>query len=73
MSFYINLNWFLLFIIFSLYLINIWKHNSIKRINLEMIELKKEKEELIEKHKKQKEYYQDIIKNYSSLIQENKI
>lgn len=38
-----------------------------------MIELKKEKEELIEKHKKQKEYYQDIIKNYSSLIQENKI
>ena len=68
----IFLNWIVLLTIFFLYLLNIWRSSVIKKISLEIEELKKEKEELIEKQKKQKDFYQEIVKNYSALIQENK-
>jgi len=68
----ILLNWFVLFIIFSMYLLNLWRSKVINKINLEIIELKKEKEELIEKQKKQKDFYQEIVKNYSALIEQSK-
>lgn len=68
----ILLNWIVLFIIFGMYLLNLWRSNVIKKINIQLINLKKEKEELIEKSKHHKELYQEIIKNYSALIQENK-
>lgn len=65
-------NWVVLFIIFSMYLLNLWRSRVIKNISLEISELKKEKEELVEKQKKQKDFYQAIVKNYSALIEENK-
>lgn len=63
-------NWFVLFIIFSMYLINRWRGNVISKINLEIAELKKEKEALIETRKKQKDFYQAIVKNYSAIIEQ---
>lgn len=68
----IFLNWFVLSIIFILYFINIWRSKTINKIKIEISDLKKEKEELIEKQKKQKEFYQEIVKNYSALVQETK-
>lgn len=68
----IFLNWIVLLTIFFLYLLNIWRSSVIKKIRLEIAELKKEKEELIQKQKKQKDFYQEIVKNYSALIEENK-
>ena len=68
----IFLNWVVLFTIFALYLLNIWKTKQINKIKLEIVELKKEKDELFEKQKKQKEFYQEIVKNYTGLIAENK-
>ena len=68
----IFLNWVVLFTIFALYLLNIWKSKQINKIKLEIVELKKEKDELFEKQKKQKEFYQEIVKNYTGLIAENK-
>lgn len=66
------LNFIALFIIFLMYLLNSWRTTIINKITLELHELKKEKEELIIKQKKQKEFYQEIVKNYSSLVEENK-
>ena len=68
----IFLNWIVLLTIFFLYLLNIWRSSVIKKISLEIEELKKEKEELIQKQKKQKDFYQEIVRNYSALIEENK-
>jgi len=68
----IFLNWVVLSIIFILYFINIWRSKIINKIKIEIYDLKKEKEELIEKQKKQKEFYQEIVKNYSALVQETK-
>ena len=63
-------NWFVLFVIFSMYLINRWRGYVISKINLEIAELKKEKEGLIETRKKQKDFYQAIVKNYSAIIEQ---
>jgi len=53
-----------------MYLINRWRGNVISKINLEIAELKKEKEALIETRKKQKDFYQAIVKNYSAIIEQ---
>ena len=63
-------NWFVLFVIFSMFLINRWRGYVISKINLEIAELKKEKEALIETRKKQKDFYQAIVKNYSAIIEQ---
>lgn len=63
-------NWFVLFIIFSMYLINRWRGNVISKINLEISELKKEKEAIYEKLNRQKDFYQAIVKNYSAIIEQ---
>lgn len=63
-------NWFVLFIIFSMYLINRWRGNVISKINLEISELKKEKEAIYEKLNRQKDFYQVIVKNYSAIIEQ---
>ena len=66
----IMFNWFVLFIIFSMYLINRWRGNVISKINLEIAELKKEKEAVYEKLNRQKDFYQAIVKNYSAIIEQ---
>jgi len=63
-------NWIVLFIIFIMYLINCWRARLISKFNLEIAELKKEKETLIEKRNKQKDFYQAIVKNYSAIIEQ---
>jgi uncharacterized membrane protein len=63
-------NWIVLFIIFVMYLINRWRARLISKINLEIAELKKEKETLIETRNKQKDFYQAIVKNYSAIIEQ---
>ena len=68
----IFLNWIVLLIIFVLYLLNMWRSKIISKMNIDITEFKKQKEELIEKQKKQKEFYQEIVKNYSALIEEHK-
>lgn len=68
----IFLNWIVLLIVFSLYLLNMWRSKVISKMTVDITELKKQKEELIEKQKKQKEFYQEIVKNYSALVEEHK-
>lgn len=68
----IFLNWIVLLIVFVLYLLNMWRSKVISKMNLDITELKKQKEELIQTQKKQKEFYQEIVKNYSALIDEHK-
>jgi hypothetical protein len=53
-----------------MYLINCWRARLISKFNLEIAELKKEKETLIEKRNKQKDFYQAIVKNYSAIIEQ---
>ena len=65
----ITFNWFVLFIVFSMYLINRWRVKVIYKIDSEITELKKEKKELTDAHKKQKEFYETIVRNYSSVIE----
>lgn len=68
----IFLNWIVLLIIFVLYLLNMWRSKVISKMTVDITELKKQKEELIQTQKKQKEFYQEIVKNYSALIDEHK-
>jgi hypothetical protein len=53
-----------------MYLINRWRGNVISKINLEISELKKEKEAIYEKLNRQKDFYQVIVKNYSAIIEQ---
>lgn len=63
-------NWIVLFIIFIMYLINCWRWRIISKFTLEIAQLKKEKEALIETRNKQKDFYQAIVKNYSAIIEQ---
>ena len=65
----INLNWLVLFIVLSIYIINSWRSKVISNLKLKIIELKQEKEELIDKHKNQKSMYEGLIKNNCDIIE----
>ena len=65
----INLNWLVLFIVLSIYIINSWRSKVISNLKLKIIELKQEKEELIDKHKNQKSMYEGLIKNHCDIIE----